>query len=41
MLSLLYVVNTAFAGGTVSENQIISSESLGYDLMYRVYLPEG
>ena len=29
------------APGSLSDNQIISSEALGYDLQYRVYLPAG
>lgn len=30
----------AYAGGTLSENIRITSDILGYDLQYRVYLPE-
>lgn len=33
--------DSAAAPGTLSENQIIHSETLGYDLQYRVYLPAG
>ncbi len=40
LLGLLTVGNTVFAAGTLGENQIISSKFMGYDLQYRVYLPE-
>ena len=31
----------SYASGTLSENKIVSSEVLGYDLQYRVYTPQG
>ncbi len=34
-------LSAALASGSLSDNQIIRSESLGYDLQYRVYLPAG
>jgi enterochelin esterase-like enzyme len=37
---LLAVAGQAQASGTLSDNLRISSEALGYDLQYRVYLPE-
>ncbi len=37
---LLLATGTAFAGGTLTPNQRITSEVLSYDLQYRVYLPE-
>lgn len=37
---LYLLVNTANAAGTVTEDIRISSDVLGYDLQYRVYLPE-
>ena len=36
---LLLFAGTASADGNVSDNVRISSEVLGYDLQYRVYLP--
>jgi enterochelin esterase-like enzyme len=41
LFCVLCSANSAYAGGTVSDNQLVSSEILGYDLQYRVYLPEG
>ncbi len=41
IIVLLLLTGTAFAGGSLSDNIRISSEDLGYDLQYRVYLPEG
>ena len=41
IIALLLLASTAFAGGTLSDNIRISSEDLGYELQYRVYLPEG
>ncbi|MGI9202468.1 MAG: alpha/beta hydrolase [Woeseiaceae bacterium] len=38
---LLFLAGAAFADGTLSEDIRISSNVLGYDLQYRVYLPEG
>ena len=38
---LSLVATAASAGGTLSENIRISSNVLGYDLQYRVYVPEG
>jgi enterochelin esterase-like enzyme len=32
---------TLATSGTLTENQIITSKLLGYDLQYRVYLPDG
>lgn len=40
-LLLLTTINTAIAEGLLSPNYIISSKYLGYDLHYRVYLPDG
>ncbi len=37
---LLLVVSPALAAGTLSDNIRISSDILGYDLQYRVYVPE-
>lgn len=36
----LWFAGTACAAGTLTADQRISSEALGYDLQYRVYLPE-
>jgi len=41
LLILLAVPFVAFADGTLTSDIRISSEALGYDLQYRVYLPEG
>lgn len=41
IILLLLLAETASAGGTVSDNIRITSDVLGYDLQYRVYLPEG
>ena len=41
LLILLAVPYVAFADGTLTSDIRISSEALGYDLQYRVYLPEG
>lgn len=38
---LLLTTATAYAGGTLTGNQKIASDVLGYNLQYRVYLPEG
>ena len=38
---LLLVVSTANADGTVTDDIRITSDVLGYDLQYRIYLPEG
>jgi enterochelin esterase-like enzyme len=38
---LLLITTTAFAGGSLSPDIRISSDALGYDLQYRVYVPEG
>jgi enterochelin esterase-like enzyme len=38
---LLAMASQAQASGLLSDNLRITSESLGYDLQYRVYLPEG
>lgn len=43
-LSVILISSAASAGdklrrGLVTDNQIFTSESLGYDLQYRVYLP--
>jgi len=38
---LLLVTGTAFASGSLSPDIRISSDALGYDLQYRVYVPEG
>ena len=38
---LMLLATAAVADGTVSEDIRISSRVLGYDLQYRVYLPEG
>lgn len=38
---LLLAQLTAYADGTLSDDIRISSDALGYDLQYRVYLPEG
>ena len=38
---LLLTTGTAYAGGTLTPNQRISSDVLSYNLQYRVYLPEG
>jgi enterochelin esterase-like enzyme len=40
VVTLLLFAGTAFAAGTLTDDQRISSDSLGYDLQYRVYLPE-
>ncbi|MGY8794786.1 MAG: alpha/beta hydrolase-fold protein, partial [Woeseiales bacterium] len=37
---LLLFAGTASAAGDVSDNVRISSDVLGYDLQYRVYLPD-
>ena len=39
--ALLFFAGTAFANGTLTPDTRISSEVLGYDLQYRVYVPEG
>ena len=41
ILVLLLLGGSAFADGFVTEDVRISSEILGYDLQYRVYLPDG
>ena len=41
IIVLLLFAGSAFADGFVTEDVRISSEVLGYDLQYRVYLPEG
>jgi enterochelin esterase-like enzyme len=41
IFALLLLSSAAIAGGSLSDNIRISSEDLGYDLQYRVYLPEG
>ena len=38
---LLLLVGTANADGTVTDDIRITSDVLGYDLQYRIYLPEG
>lgn len=38
---LLLICGGAFAKGTLTDDIRISSEVLGYDLQYRVYLPQG
>jgi len=38
---LFLVTGTAFANGNLSPDIRISSDALGYDLQYRVYVPEG
>lgn len=38
---LLLVTGTAVAGGSLSPDIRISSDALGYDLQYRVYVPDG
>ena len=38
---LFLVTGTAFADGILSPDIRISSDALGYDLQYRVYVPEG
>jgi enterochelin esterase-like enzyme len=38
---LLLIIGTANADGTVSDDIRITSRGLGYDLQYRIYLPEG
>lgn len=38
---LLLLAGTAFADGVLSDDIRIFSNALGYDLQYRVYLPEG
>ena len=37
----LFAAGTAVAGGTVTSDERISSDILGYDLQYSVYVPEG
>ena len=41
LVILLVMPYVAFADGTLTSDIRISSEALGYDLQYRVYLPEG
>ena len=41
ILALLLVSSIAIADGTLTDDLRISSKVLGYDLQYRVYLPEG
>ena len=41
LASLLLFTGTAVAGGSLSPDIRISSDALGYDLQYRVYVPEG
>ena len=41
IITLLLLASTAFADGSLSENIRINIKDLGYDLQYRVYLPEG
>jgi len=41
LIVLLLLTGTAFANGSVTDDVRITSEGLGYDLQYRVYLPEG
>lgn len=38
---ILLICSGAYANGTLSDDLRISSNVLGYDLQYRVYLPEG
>jgi len=38
---LLLVTGTAFSSGSLSPDIRISSDALGYELQYRVYVPEG
>lgn len=38
---VLLLSGTAFAGSTLTSDIRISSEVLGYDIQYRVYLPDG
>jgi enterochelin esterase-like enzyme len=40
LIVLLLLSGTAFADGSVTDDVRITSEGLGYDLQYRVYLPE-
>ncbi|MDX1482799.1 MAG: alpha/beta hydrolase-fold protein [Woeseiaceae bacterium] len=40
IVTILLTVSTARADGTLTDNLRVSSEALGYDLHYRVYLPE-
>ncbi len=39
--ALLVLASMAFANGTLTPDVRISSEVLGYDLQYRVYVPDG
>ena len=39
--ALLVLASIAFSNGTLTPDVRISSEVLGYDLQYRVYVPEG
>jgi enterochelin esterase-like enzyme len=39
--ALLLLTGTAFADGTLSADSRITSDVLGYDLQFRVYVPEG
>ena len=41
LLALVLGWHITTAAGTLGDNQIFDSESLGYRLQYRVYLPEG
>lgn len=41
VLILLFVADQIQASGSLSDNLRITSEALGYDVQYRVYLPEG
>ena len=38
---VLLLSGTAFADSTLTSDIRISSEVLGYDIQYRVYLPDG
>jgi len=40
-LCLVFAASTVHSAGTLTDNRIISSFALEYDLQYRVYLPEG
>lgn len=40
-LAVTVFFSSGFAEGELSENIRISSDALGYDLQYRVYIPEG
>ncbi len=38
---VLFLTGSAFAGGSLSPDIRISSVAMGYDIQYRVYIPEG